>query len=59
LPDLPWITSQVENSPNHNYRSLFHPVIDGIRKSLGQHAMIAEKLRVDPAVQRQRVNIGK
>ena len=47
LCDFIWVTAQVQNSPHHNYRFLFKLVIDGVWKSLGQHPMIAEKLRMD------------
>jgi hypothetical protein len=59
LSDLRGITAQVQNSPHYNNRFLFKLVIDGVRKSLGQHPMIAEKLWMDATIQRQRINIGK
>jgi hypothetical protein len=57
--DLPGVSTQIENSPNHCDRSLFDPVVDGIRKSLGQEAMAAEDLWMNPGVQGQRIDIGE
>jgi len=59
LSDLRGITAQVQNSPHYNNRFLLKLVIDRVRKSLGQHPMIAEKLWMDATIQRQRINIGK
>jgi hypothetical protein len=52
------VTPKVQNPPD-NGKIAIKRVVDGIGEALRQEAVIAEDLRVDTCIQRERVDVGE
>jgi len=58
MSDFAWITSKIKHTP-YNSNVILYLVVYGIRKSFGQHTVVAINDLVNTSIENQRINVRK